>query len=146
MEEIKAILETILKFLDINDFSLESHDDGDVLKLNIKVENAGILIGTGGDTLKDLELILRAILQHKNFEKRIVLDINNYRQSQEAGLKELAKETAHQVMLTKKPVELYAMNAYERRIVHLELATHPDVATESVGEEPNRRLVVRPYP
>jgi len=76
----------------------------------------------------------------------VILDINNYRHNREEFLKEVAKETAHRVILTKEPIKLPAMNAYERRIIHMELATHPDVATESEGEEPERYLVVKPYP
>jgi spoIIIJ-associated protein len=60
------------------------------------------------------------------------------------GLRELARKAAREAVLKKKPVELPAMNAYERRVVHSELALRPDVMTESSGEEPNRRVVVKP--
>lgn len=145
-EEIKKVLEKILNFFEINDFSLDFDKEDDAVRVNLRLENAGFLIGADGEHLRDLEHILRAMLQRQNYEKRIVLDINNYRRGREEFLKEIAKETAHKVKLTKKPVKLPAMNAYERRIIHMELATHPDVATESVGVEPERYLVVKPYP
>lgn len=145
MDEIKEILAKILSFFDIHDFTFDSNEEDGITKINLHVENAGILIGQNGDSLKDLEFVLRTILMKKGADKRIVLDINNYRRLKENGLKEFAKETAKKVMITKKAVQLPAMNAYERRIIHMELATHPDVITESIGEEPERYLVVKPY-
>jgi len=61
-------------------------------------------------------------------------------------LKELAKSVADEVALTKKERILEPMSAYERRIIHLELASRPDVTTESIGKEPKRRVVIKPYP
>lgn len=145
MEEIKKILEKILSFFEIKNFNLDISEN-EVLKINLRIDNAGFLIGPQGEYLKDLEHIIRLVLQKQNYPKRVILDINNYRSGREEYLKELAKETAHRVILTKKPVNLPAMNAYERRVIHVELATHPDVMTESIGEEPNRQLIVKPYP
>ncbi len=145
-KEIKKILEEILSFFEINNFNLDVDEEDDALRVDLRLENAGFLIGSDGEHLRDLEHVLRTMLQRQKFEKRVVLDINNYRRGREEFLKEIAKETAHKVKLTKKPVKLPAMNAYERRIIHMELATHPDVATESMGEEPERYLVVKPYP
>lgn len=146
LKEIKNFLEKIMSFFEINNFNLDFTEDEEMIKINLRLENAGFLIGTSGEHLRDLEHILRAWLQRQNCDKRLLLDINNYRHGREEFLKELAKETAHKVILTKKPVKLPFMNAYERRIVHMELATHPDVVTESEGEEPNRYLTVKPYP
>jgi len=145
MEEIKKFLEKILSFFEIKNFNLDIAEN-EVLKINLRIDNAGFLIGPQGEHLKDLEHIIRVVLQKQNYPKRVILDINNYRSGREEYLRELAKETAHKVILTKKPVKLPAMNAYERRVIHVELATHPDVMTESIGEEPNRQLVVKPYP
>lgn len=145
MDEIKEIIAKILNFFDISNFDFDANEEDDILKINLHIENAGILIGQGGESLKDLELILRSLAQKKGIAKKLVLDINNYRRLKENGLKEFAKETAKRVMITKKPVQLPAMNAYERRIIHMELATHPNVITESIGEEPERYLVVKPY-
>lgn len=145
-EEIKKFLEKFLSFLEITNFNIDVAEEEEIIKVNLRLDGAGLLIGAAGEHLRDLEYVLRAVLQRQNCAKRVVLDINNYRHNREEFLKELAKETAHKVILTKKPIKLPAMNAYERRIIHMELATHPDVATESVGEEPERYLVVKPYP
>ena len=61
-------------------------------------------------------------------------------------MRETANSVADEVALTKKEKELAPMPAYERRVIHLELADRKDVTTESIGEEPKRRVVIRPYP
>jgi len=93
------------------------------------------------------QLILRNLLRRKLGERIYLdLDINDYKKRKIKYLKELAKKVADEVALTKKEKILDPMPAYERRIVHLELAQRPDVTTESIGKEPNRRVVIKPYP
>jgi spoIIIJ-associated protein len=145
MEQIKQLIEQILSFFDV-DFSVDLSESEETLRVNVRMDDAGFLIGANGDNLRELEFLLRAVLQRQNYGKRIFLDINNYRRIREDNLKDLAKEIAHKVILTKKPQILPPMNAYERRIIHMELATNPDIATESEGEGINRHLTVKPYP
>ncbi|MBI2577610.1 MAG: hypothetical protein HYV77_02065 [Candidatus Wildermuthbacteria bacterium] len=75
---------------------------------------------------------------------RLTMDINGYRKNKENYLRELARTVADEVSLLKKPRELEAMPPSERRIVHMELADRNDVVSESLGEEPNRRIIVKP--
>jgi spoIIIJ-associated protein len=145
MEQIKQLIEKIISFFDANS-SVDLSENEDTLRVNIRMDDAGFLIGANGDNLRELEFLLRTILQRQNYGKRIFLDINNYRRLREDNLKDLAKEIAHKVTLTKKAHALPPMNAYERRIIHMELATNPDIATESEGEGPDRHLIVKPYP
>lgn len=145
MEQIKQLVEQILSFFNVG-FSVDLSESEETLRVNVKMDDAGFLIGTNGDNLRELEFLLRAVIQKQNYGKRIFLDINNYRRIREDNLKDLAKEIAHKVILTKKPQILPPMNAYERRIIHMELATNPDIATESEGEGMDRHLTVKPYP
>ena len=145
MEQIKQLIGKIISFFDANS-SVDLSENEDTLRVNIRMDDAGFLIGANGDNLRELEFLLRTILQRQNYGKRIFLDINNYRRLREDNLKDLAKEIAHKVTLTKKAHALPPMNAYERRIIHMELATNPDIATESEGEGPDRHLIVKPYP
>ena len=69
-----------------------------------------------------------------------------FRKEREKFLTELAQKAAQRVRRTKNPIFLEPMSAYERRFIHLELAEYPDIATESIGEEPERKIVVRLYP
>ncbi len=73
----------------------------------------------------------------------ILVDVNNYRRERENLIVELAKAAARKAIASQEDVSLPTMNAYERRLIHTELATRPDVKTESVGEGRNRYVVVR---
>jgi len=117
------------------------------LPINLKTEDPKILIGEKGQTLVEIQHLLKVILKRKVKEDFYIdLDINGYKTKKIKYLKELAKSVADEVALTKKEKILPPMPAYERRIIHLELAERPDVTTESVGKEPERRVVVKPYP
>lgn len=114
---------------------------------SVKVDDPSQLIGQSGSNLNDLQRILRLLVTKKDPEAPIfLLDINGYREKRERFLKELSHEIAEQVIKTKKSVMLQPMSSYERRIVHLELAGRQDIVTESVGEEPERKVIIRPYP
>lgn len=113
--------------------------------INIKTEEPQILIGESGQTLAEIQHLLKSILRKKISEHFYVnLDINNYKQKKYEYLKELARSTADEVSLSKKEKELAPMPAHERRIVHLELSERQDVVTDSLGQEPERRVVIRP--
>lgn len=117
------------------------------LPINLKTENPQILIGEGGQTLSEIQHLLKAILKRQIKEPFYIdLDINDYKKKKIEYLKELARNIADEVVLTKKEKILAPMPAYERRIIHLELTGRSDVATESIGKEPERRVVIRPYP
>ena len=97
--------------------------------------------------MAEIQHLLKAILRRKiGALFYIDLDINNYKKKKIAYLRELARSIADEVALTKKEKVLSPMPSYERRIIHLELAGRSDVTTESIDEEPKRKVVVRPYP
>jgi len=134
----KATLEVEMEFLSPEDLTLP---------INLKTEDPQILIGEKGQTLFEIQHLLKAILKRKIKENFYIdLDINNYKKKKIDYLKEMARSLADEVALTKKEKILSAMPAYERRIIHLELAERRDVTTESIGQEPERRVVIRPYP
>lgn len=115
------------------------------LPINLKTEEPQILIGEGGETLIEIQHLLKAILRKMIKEPFYLdIDINDYKKKKTAYLKEIARSLADEVALTKKEKELDPMPAYERRIIHMELANRSDVETESRGEEPGRRIVVKP--
>jgi len=119
----------------------------ETVPINLMTEDPQILIGEGGQTLVEIQHLLKAILKRKIQEPFFIdLDINGYKKKKIEYLKELAKSCADEVSITKKEKILSSMPAYERRIIHLELAGRTDVVTESIGQEPERRVVIRPYP
>jgi len=100
-----------------------------------------------GETLFEIQHLLKSILKKKTKEDFYLdLDINGYKKKKIKYLEELARQIADEVTLTKKERILDPLPAYERRIIHLVLADRPDVTTESIGKEPNRRVVIKPYP
>ena len=117
------------------------------LPVNLKTDEPQILIGEGGQTLIEIQHLLKTILKKKIQEPFFIdLDINGYKKKKIEYLKELAKSVADEVALTKKEKSLAPMPAYERRIIHLELAGRQDVTTESIGQEPERRVIIRLRP
>ncbi|OGN02664.1 MAG: hypothetical protein A2655_03045 [Candidatus Yanofskybacteria bacterium RIFCSPHIGHO2_01_FULL_43_42] len=124
----------------------DKHGEGAVVVSVQTLDNARFLIGKNGQNLKALEHVLRAMLVKDGKEGTIVLDVNDYRKSRATYLVDVAKQTVARVRNTQKAEALFPMSAYERRIVHMELAAYPDIATESVGAEPQRRVIIKPYP
>jgi predicted RNA-binding protein Jag len=97
------------------------------------------------DFVANLDYLVKLITKRQNMGlNAITVDINNYRKERENLILDLARGAARRATVSKQEVVLPAMNAYERRLIHLELATRPDVKTESVGEGKNRHIVVRP--
>lgn len=118
-----------------------------ILLINLKTNEPKLLIGERGEILSDIQHLLKAILKKKiKKEFYVDLDINDYKKRKIKYLKELAQSLADQVALSKKEKILPPMPAYERRIIHLELAGRKDVTTQSAGEEPTRKVVIKPYP
>ena len=91
-------------------------------------------------TLPAIEHILNLMCKK---EKALVVDLNYYRKERERLIAELARAAAKKATVTREEVELPPMNAYERRLVHLEITTHPDLKTESAGIGKERHVVIK---
>ncbi|MBU3934567.1 KH domain-containing protein [Patescibacteria group bacterium] len=117
----------------------------DSVKLNLKIEDPQILIGEKGQTLNEIQRILRTLL-NKKIEKNFYLDldINDYKKKKMEYLQALARDLANEAVLNKEPKILSPMSSYERRIIHTELSGRTDIKTESEGEGPDRKVVIRP--
>jgi len=145
LDKIKQITKEFFKktSLDLEVYFLPIQDN--TLSIEIKTSEPQILIGERGQTLADLQHILRTILRRTTEELPYIdIDVNDYKKKKIEYLKELAVFTADEVALSKKEKELSPMRAFERRIIHLELAERTDVVTESTGEEPERKIVIKP--
>ena len=118
----------------------------ETLPVDIKTSEPQILIGEKGETLVSIQRLLKVLLRRKLDKNLYIdLDINGYKKKKIDYLRQLARSVADDVALTKKEQILPPMPAYERRIIHLELAERGNVVTESIGQEPQRRVVIRPY-
>ena len=149
MEDINKQLENFIRdfFKKINiDSGLEFKPvSGGKFFVNLTIDEPQIFIGQKGENLASLQSLLNKMIRKMfNSDFYLDLDINNYKKRREEYLRELAQNTADDVSLTKVEKVLSPMSAYERRIIHLELAERSDVKTESEGEEPNRKVVIKP--
>ncbi|OGZ17820.1 MAG: hypothetical protein A2Z78_01185 [Candidatus Nealsonbacteria bacterium RBG_13_36_15] len=153
LEKIKEIIEEFFEKMTIPAKIKIQAQKEQTFDIDIETEDPQILIGEGGKTLNEIQHLLKLILRRKLFSLKesstnffINLDIVDYKKKKYQHLKELACSLADEVSLTKKEKTLPIMSAAERRIIHLELAERGDITTESVGQEPERRIIIRPYP
>lgn len=110
-------------------------------------DNARFLIGKNGQNLRAFEHLIRSMFMKDNKEVAgIAIDVNDYKRSRASYIVDMAKQAVTRVRNTQKAEVLLPMTAYERRVVHMELASCPDIATESTGDEPHRRIIIKPYP
>lgn len=117
----------------------------DSLVVDVSGRDLGALIGWRGETLRALQTITNLVVsRHLGPDRRVIVDVERYRQRREHTVREIALRAARQVKVTGDPITLDAMQAFERRAIHLALDQDPDVMTSSVGEEPDRRVVVGP--
>ncbi len=113
---------------------------------NIKTRDAQLLIGKQGTTLESLQHIIRVLSRKDGLEDTFAfaLDVDDYRDKRTLYLKDLARKAAKQVRDTRKPVSLVPMPAYERRVVHNYLSLYSDIGSESIGRDPERKIIIRP--
>jgi len=119
--------------------------DQNNLVANIQTEEAGFLIGQAGANLQALQHLSRVLVSKKLAQPvQFIVDVNHYRQHRIELLKELANNIANQALTEQAPQALQPMSAYERRVVHLALAENPQIETESIGQEPSRKVMIKP--
>lgn len=124
----------------------ESNDAGrDAIQVSITTTDpTRILIGTQGESLRALEHVLRLVVsRHNNGLSLLSLDVNDYKKSKALKAIEIARMALQRVRTSGKSEALPPMTSFERRAVHTELMQYPDIGTESIGEEPQRRVVIK---
>lgn len=126
--------------------SQEKGEDGkETFNADIKVQDPQVIIGERGQTLIDIQRLLRNICSKAlGGTTYLNIDINEYKKKKVEYLKALAKDLADEVTFSKKTKILLPMSSYERRVIHTELANRTDITTTSEGEEPDRHVVIKP--
>ncbi|OGE82452.1 MAG: hypothetical protein A3B10_00035 [Candidatus Doudnabacteria bacterium RIFCSPLOWO2_01_FULL_44_21] len=144
-ELLKNITLNLLRKMGFEAEIFERQEEGRTV-FNIKTHDAQLLIGKLGANLEALQYILRVLFRKQIQDDRFpfAIDIDDYKDKRVIYLKELARKAAHHVRETKRAVSLEPMPAYERRVVHSYLSLYSDVGSESMGVEPNRKLIIRP--
>ncbi len=117
--------------------------DEDILRVELAGENMGVIIGKRGDTLDAIQYLVSLCVNkgQKDFLK-VSVDTENYREKRNKTLESLSKKLAIRVAKTRKNMTLEPMNSYERRIIHATLQNDRYVTTYSIGQAPNRRVVI----
>ncbi len=115
----------------------------DALEVTVEGENMGVVIGKRGETLDALQYLTSIVVNNESEDYvRVSLDTENYRQKRTVALQKLANKVADKVVRNGRSLTLEPMNSFERRVIHSTLQENPDVVTMSVGEEPQRKVVV----
>lgn len=141
MDQIKDIIEKALNIIGFRDFSMILDTEG--RKISIFINEGDWFESWVARLIGDLDHLIKVIAR-KNGSQPLFIDINNYKKERETIILNLAKAAAKKASMSKESIRLPAMNSYERRLIHAELASRPDVKTESEGEGSNRCVVVRP--
>ncbi len=145
MEEIKKTIKEIFSYID-EDIRVEFlfKEDENSLLIDVKMKEPQILIGEKGQTLIETERLLKIVVRKKIKELLFVsLDVNDYKRRKADYLIDLARDAANDVALTGVEKKFPPMSSFERRIIHTALAKRSDVITESLGEELERRVVIK---
>ena len=142
-DRIKTFLTQFVEKSNIENAEISVEIEKDNINVSLNGDNINYLIGYRGETLNAMQVIVSAIA-NKGLEQRckVLLDMEGYRARREKTLEELAEKISKTVVRTKKAITLEPMSAYERKIIHSRLQNNSRVKTYSIGEEPNRKVVI----
>lgn len=141
MENLKQTVQKLLELAGFTDHSITA--DVTNRRLAVFINEGDWFAKTVPSLLNDINHLVQVMARKQNLEA-VFVDVNNYRLERERLITELAQAAARKAVASKSEIELPPMNAYERRLVHVELATRPDIKTESVGEGKDRKVLVKP--
>ena len=141
--EARQLVEELLTRMKIDhEIEAVTAEQGTV-RINIIGKDMGLLIGRKGETLNSLQYIAGLMINRKRGERiRLILDVEDYRKKRDESLESLAVRLSEKVKSTQKNVVMRPMSSQERRIVHTALQEDPQVVTYSMGDEPNRKVVI----
>ena len=143
LSDLKDKISTILNLMNI-DANLEIKRKEENITINIFSNHNSILIGKEGKTLDSLQNIMRQILlKETSSDLKLIIDVENYKEHRITNIERTARKVAREVAKTKVEASLEPMNSYERRIVHNTLSKNKYVYTKSIGEEPNRYVMIK---
>jgi len=143
-EAARGLVEGLLKHMGVR-AQVSVRPGADPITLDISGRDLGALIGWRGETLRALQAVTNVMVgKHLAEGERVIVDVERYRQRREHTVREIAMRAARQVKMTGDAITLDAMQPFERRAIHLALEGDPDVTSSSIGEEPERRVVVGP--
>lgn len=143
-DNIREFLNKVFAAMELEvEILVEREENSNVINVELKGSDMGVLIGKRGQTLDSLQYLTNLAV-NKNAEEyvKVKIDTEDYRKRRKETLENLAKNIAYKVKRTKRPVSLEPMNPFERRIIHSALQNDKFVTTHSEGDEPYRHVVV----
>jgi len=147
MEKIRELVETLLEKMGCP-ASATPIEYPENLFFSVHTKDGGILIGEDGERLRALNHVVHKITDRLFPETKdslkFFIDVNDYQKQKIEEIKDMARLSAQRVRYFKKEIEMQPMSSYERRIIHATLTEYPDIVTESTGEGPERRVVIKP--
>lgn len=150
IETIKSTLENLIKKMgfevEIETFKESDSDGNENIICNITAdEDSHLLIGQHGINLQAIQHIARLMVRNNIDEKiHFSIDINDYKKQKNESIIKQAILAAEEAIDNEKIVTMNPMSTYERRIVHMELSKNPNIATESIGNGEDRKIVIKP--
>lgn len=144
IKELEKIIKDLFAHLDFKaDFQIKS--DGEVLVVNLKTQEPGVLIGYHGQTLAALQQII-TLMAFKKFNQwlKILVDVEDYREKRKESLEQMTQGIVERVKSSGQPQSLPPMSSFERRIIHMFLADQPEVESVSEGEGEQRHIIIKP--
>ncbi|MDD4335557.1 MAG: protein jag [Desulfotomaculaceae bacterium] len=144
LKRASSLLENIFQTMDL-DIKINISENDKAMFVNLEGTELGILIGRRGETLDALQYLLNlAVNKNQEIRKKIIIDIEGYRERREKTLQRLALKLADKARQRGRNVVLEPMSPQERRIIHTTLQGKDDVYTFSEGEEPYRKIIISP--
>jgi len=145
-DKVKEIIETLLQKMNIEG-GVRDIKEGET-KVYVELESkssSGLIIGKKGKTLESLQFMVNLMINNATgSDKKIILDIEDYRDKREKALKKMSRDMAIKVVKTGRPLTLEPMNPFERRLIHLTLQNDKRVVTKSEGQGIYRKIRISP--
>lgn len=145
MQKIIDFTDQLLAHMGVTDIQVHVEETDSFYEVNLATDEqqSGMLIGYHGETIASLQKVLSLVFREKlESDKKIVVNINDYKQKREAAVSTMADRLAERVLETGQPQVLPSLPANERLIVHMMFKDHPELQTQSEGEGNQRRLVI----
>jgi len=144
VKKAKEMLYDIINNMDL-DAKISVKEKDHVIAVSMEGKNLGVLIGRRGETLDALQYLVNlSVNKNQESRRKVILDIEGYRQRREDTLKNLANKLADKAKQRGRNVILEPMSSLERRIIHTALQGRDDISTFSEGEEPYRKIIITP--
>jgi spoIIIJ-associated protein len=145
IEQVKTLTEDLLSKLEVTGTVNVDVDETGAYRVHIETEETGLLIGYHGQTLESVQILLGMLVSKElGSWQKVYVNVGDYREKREEALMNMAQRAAERALAMQRPVEIAHLSASERRVIHLTLSGDERVATESIGEGQDRRLVVKP--